>query len=200
MSFKNFKLISYVYGVLTPCVTADVYMHENCHENCYNRGNAHHIFIHNYSRSYALENQVCIKRCGMAENKLFVSCNICGDAVEGIAYATRCHHFLCLKCAKKTFNTSKSCPVCNFTLSKADLIELSVGILPSSNITESVYHCVYSSKEWSQTLENLSSAMNSVKHATDFAAHQVLMEMKKSSQLAASLTNDIEQYRHELVF
>ena len=136
---------------------------------------------------------------GAGLNKFYVCCNICLQPAEGIAYATRCHHLLCLHCAKKSFNSSKACPVCAFILSKADLIELSIGIVPRTNLTENIYHNVYSTKDWSQNLENLSNAMNAVRLVTDFTSQQLVQEMAKSSQHTGSMAREIELYRAELV-
>ena len=58
-----------------------------------------------------------------------ICCNVCRNAVDGMAFRTSCFHLLCPMCAQESFQNGHKCPICNKTLEQQDVHEMTLGNL-----------------------------------------------------------------------
>eukprot|EP01038_Epipyxis_sp_PR26KG_P012329 gene12329-16536_t len=124
-----------------------------------------------------------------------ILCNICRSDVDGIAYRTICHHFFCPICAKSSFQHSVFCPICRESLSNGDVVEITVGLQLSQNITtaDTIYQCAYQNTSWTAVMDNIQIIAMGLQEVMKFSNVQLQVELMSTQSEKNIMKNQIEQ-------
>jgi hypothetical protein len=127
-----------------------------------------------------------------------LSCNICHNFVDGIAYRTSCAHFFCPPCAKTSFQNDSFCPVCNCNLSNGDVVELTIGI-PSVPLMDSLFQNALQNTSWEKIVNNIDRISLGVIELNKFITSQLFIEITNSARIQAQQLRDIQSQSNHLV-
>lgn len=130
-------------------------------------------------------------------NKL--ACNTCRRIVDGIAYRTACHHFICPACAQIAFAKGNSCPVCNCKLKDFEVREIIVGLNPAIESVDSAFQILLQSPAWDSILENHRKLGVGMIELTSFICAQVSVDADQDRDSRSILENKVDVLQGELV-
>ena len=129
-----------------------------------------------------------------------LNCNSCHQHVDGIAYRTRCGHFYCPQCAKKTFQHGTSCMICNASLSEIDVHEITIGIPTTlESMMTSLFQTALQTPAYGQIQERLQQITNGAAEVNNFFTAQLMLESSDSVIAKKKLEQDFHSQADHLV-
>ena len=128
-----------------------------------------------------------------------ISCNVCQNRVDGLAFRTVCYHLLCPRCAQESFQGGNKCPICSCVLEQRDVSEMTLGMECSNDLVEAIYQNLFERTNWSNICESHEKLISATAYVSTFLFTQLTLEVRKEEEDKNSHRRKAEILQEELV-